>query len=231
MDIYENIIIGNFLFGLGIEFGKRGYANGPTSLNASLLQQTPFDKKLGDVLLSNDVMFRILEFKRTAADPEKETAKLTILSRAFEDPATRHLLSISRDIHWYIETDTRTEALITRILPYLDLKTTVTAKSNTDLAMFVALTADCACASVPDAKYMKSCRDYLRLLTKLNAGKSSSSSGYLMVELSRSAQIRYVVVDNLRDLYLTQEQHLELVAEREQLRQQRSMGQEPQLEL
>ncbi len=49
--LYENVVIGNFLYGLGVSVGAqlRGHVL-PASVN--LLQQTPEDKALADVLLS-----------------------------------------------------------------------------------------------------------------------------------------------------------------------------------
>ena len=45
---YENVIIGNFIYGLGLVMGKN-----PRQIDScvNLLQQTPLDKVLGDVML------------------------------------------------------------------------------------------------------------------------------------------------------------------------------------
>lgn len=54
MKLYENVIIGNFLYGLGLDIGiKIGLDNGTETLPEiiiNLLQQTPADKELGDML-------------------------------------------------------------------------------------------------------------------------------------------------------------------------------------
>jgi len=81
MDVYENIVIGNFLFGLGVAMGRRSEAEG-LPLSANLLQQTPLDKGCGDVLVQGARAMRILEFKRASNDDFKEKAKLIHLSRA-----------------------------------------------------------------------------------------------------------------------------------------------------
>ncbi len=62
MKLYENVVIGNFLYGLGVSVGAqlRGHIL-PASVN--LLQQTPEDKALADVLLSFPGTLRLIEFK------------------------------------------------------------------------------------------------------------------------------------------------------------------------
>lgn len=65
MKLYENVVIGNFLYGLGVSIGgrlKSGYLPGAVSL----LQQTPEDKALGDVLLDFPGTLRLIEFKAQA---------------------------------------------------------------------------------------------------------------------------------------------------------------------
>ena len=64
LDTYENIIVGNFLFGLGIDVGLKNDESATRSICANLLQQTPYDTRLCDVLLVNSRFFRLIEFKR-----------------------------------------------------------------------------------------------------------------------------------------------------------------------
>lgn len=70
---FENIIIGNFLFGLGLVMGNK-----PRQVDAcvNLLQQTPLDKVLGDVMLQFPGSWRLIEFKRRGANLKKEKVKL-----------------------------------------------------------------------------------------------------------------------------------------------------------
>ncbi len=72
----------------------------PASVN--LLQQTPEDKALADVLLSFPGTLRLIEFKSADNRSGKETARFRKLSHALESDESLRLLS--HRIHWYVET-------------------------------------------------------------------------------------------------------------------------------
>ena len=101
MKLYENVVIGNFLYGLGVSVGAqlRGHVL-PASVN--LLQQTPEDKALADVLLSFPGTLRLIEFKTADNRSGKEAARFRKLSHALESDA--RLTPLSHRIHWYVET-------------------------------------------------------------------------------------------------------------------------------
>lgn len=61
--IYENIYIGNFIFACG---KYAGFTEGKSSVN--LYQQTPTDKYIGDLMMTNNAIHFILEFKKSEAD-------------------------------------------------------------------------------------------------------------------------------------------------------------------
>lgn len=85
LDVYENVVIGQFLFGLGVKMGSRN----SDATSVSLFQQTPSDASVGDVLVKNPGVVRVIEFKRQRADAtskKKETAKLAALQRAKKVP-------------------------------------------------------------------------------------------------------------------------------------------------
>ncbi|MDP6008078.1 hypothetical protein ACLHT5_11360 [Pseudomonas aeruginosa] len=70
MKLYENITIGNFLFALGyairdLQQGSKSAAVG----SVNLLQQTPADRLLADVLLNFGGVARLLEFKAEVTCP------------------------------------------------------------------------------------------------------------------------------------------------------------------
>ena len=117
MKIYENVIIGNFLYALGLNIGL--HQNSTNKLSAiNLLQQTPADKSLGDVLLEYPGVVRLIEFKNKKSDKKKEKVRLKELSYALS--GDNHMQNISKEIHWYIETDPLDKICINRIVPYLD---------------------------------------------------------------------------------------------------------------
>ena len=61
---YENIIIGNFLYSLGLAIGR---SPRPVEACINLTQQTPLDQVLGDVMLQFPGAWRLIEFKRPGA--------------------------------------------------------------------------------------------------------------------------------------------------------------------
>jgi hypothetical protein len=71
--VYENIVIGNFLFDLGVRMAKLR-AEFPL-VSVDLLQQTPSDMRLGDVLLANAGVCRLIELQACRAAHKQRTAK------------------------------------------------------------------------------------------------------------------------------------------------------------
>ncbi|CAM2157911.1 hypothetical protein PT2222_470001 [Paraburkholderia tropica] len=58
MEPYENIVIGNFLYSFGLTVGQlSGEAVRPMCVN--LLQQTPLDRPLGDLMFENAGVVRL----------------------------------------------------------------------------------------------------------------------------------------------------------------------------
>lgn len=123
-DPYENITIGNFIYGLGLTMGRRCKTDSPpVALN--LLQQTPADSTLADVLIQFPGAIRLIEFKRKSNNSPKELLKRERI--ATELTGRKDLVSISRSIHWYIETEplpAEKNEWLTTICPYLDLGNT-----------------------------------------------------------------------------------------------------------
>ena len=97
---YENIIIGNFLYSLGLAMGRQ---SGPAPGCVNLLQQTPADPVLGDVMLQFPGVWRLIEFKRTGGDEKKEHRKRRkFLAATSPARGRQRLRAISRQVHWYL---------------------------------------------------------------------------------------------------------------------------------
>ncbi|OWQ84759.1 hypothetical protein CDN99_23805 [Roseateles aquatilis] len=97
---YENIIIGNFLYSLGLAMGRQA---GPAPACVNLLQQTPADPVLGDVMLQFPGVWRLIEFKRTGGDEKKEHRKRRkFLAATSPARGRQRLRAISRQVHWYL---------------------------------------------------------------------------------------------------------------------------------
>ena len=83
LNLYENVVIGNFLYGLG--FAVRAKSNGgivPSIVN--LLQQTPANKQLTDVLLEFPGVVRLIEFKQRSNRANKEKTRIEQLNAAIK---------------------------------------------------------------------------------------------------------------------------------------------------
>ena len=122
MKLYENIIIGNFLYALGWKIGASNQMNFSSSVN--LLQQTPCDKGMGDLLLEFPGIVRLIEFKDAKASKTKEQVKQKMIRMGLSNLRLEEqkmlMDQVSRRIHWYIETEVVDEECVCDILPYLD---------------------------------------------------------------------------------------------------------------
>lgn len=204
MDIYENIIIGNFLLGLGIAMGMRHsrIPIQPTAVN--LLQQTPLDKSFADVLVSNSKIFRLIEFKRRANVSGKETAKREVILDVLK-AQPGDLEALSRKIHWYVESEQNDMKLVTKVVPYLDFPTLYSTEERNDLPNFIENMAEEAISSAIEESEIDSCRFYMELLCRCsekNEGINTSSSGALLIKTDQWGQLQYAVVNDIRELIL-----------------------------
>ena len=221
-DPYENILIGTFLYSLGIIFGRRFPKAVPPGI-VNLLQQTPLDGPLADVHLNYPGIVRLIEFKRVSNSSNKEREKRTTLEHLIADKPD--LQEVSRTVHWYIETR---EALVdwsTRITPYLDFGSMANGKSS--LIEFTTSIAE-AVACVQSKERDKAECDpekvqlYLNLLAT-TCGKDSSSSGALVM-VGKDGALRYIALENVRDLRLELSVHRSNAEElSQQVQAQRAM--------
>jgi hypothetical protein len=167
LKLYENIVIGNYLFDLGVEMAKAQPELPLISLN--LLQQTPADRTLADVLLANDGVCRIIEFKRAGKFSAKERWKLEALRAAIaqdEDPELTE--ELSRWIHWYVEIEAPTtlgEPLLSSACCYLDADDDTA--DRTDIHQFAASTAEGACGEALNSDQRHNIGWYVRWISRL----------------------------------------------------------------
>jgi hypothetical protein len=187
LKLYETVVIGNFLYGLGFAISAKSKDPVFPSI-VSLLQQNPMDQPLGDVLLEfSDGIVRLIEFKNKENKDKKEFQKHDNLMRDLQRMIIDHALKemseryeyISRSIHWFIETDPEEIDFTSRIVPYLDAFPTDDSRCadnrNFTFAEFVDLTADDAVnkrRSFP----AEDLRAYLWYIAKLQIGLKKSGS-------------------------------------------------------
>jgi hypothetical protein len=203
--IYENLVIGNFLFALGLKIGARQSDYLGPGLAVSLLQQTPLDIVLGDVLLTGPRAVALLEFKRAADKGWKERSKLVKIEALLKRPEFQKLRKTSRQIHFYVETgdileEGFSQVLPSRVLPYLDLRT------NDEGRRLQQLIDDLAFRARSDPMLTetdrKACQRYFNLICK-SQGRSYHASPGLLVGVRGDGGIAFAPVSDIRDLQST----------------------------
>lgn len=193
---YENVIIGNFLYGLGLVMGQE-----PRRVEAcvTLAQQTPLDTVLGDVMLQFPGAWRLIEFKRVGADLSKELVKLHMFRGATSKD--RNLRRASLRAHWFVKSgphlidafDDRAFRIFVR--PYLDLE----GCGGLPLEEFVhQVVKDAHAPEIPTKDFDL----YLRL-TKLLGGLDRYETSGLLVGFSESGGLVYMPLDDITDLKCT----------------------------
>jgi len=193
---YENIIIGNFLYGLGLAMGRR-----PTPVDAcvNLLQQTPLDKALGDVMLQFPGAWRLIEFKRVGANMKKEAVKLATYRGATS--RDRELREASLTAHWFVESgpyvvdEFDNAEFQMKVRPYLQLQ----EDGGISLEAFVERIVDDARRGPTRRKELDL---YLRLIRLFGCLDGYETSG-LLVGVNSAGGLVYLPLDNITDLNAT----------------------------
>lgn len=201
MKIYENIIIGNFLFALGYTISSK-YGQAPFAGKISLIQQTPADRPLGDLMASLNNHIYLIEFKEASNPSKKENQKFNNLKRIIDQPEYKYLLAISRKMHWYIETSVtpknfNQQTLISHIAPYLDRELKIHG-----LDQFVEQIAN----EVTKPNTEKNISDselYLQFVRKTLGGDSAFGTGGLLLTVNSAGEINYLPIEDLMELRMT----------------------------
>ncbi|HAU5565745.1 TPA: hypothetical protein JD264_18285 [Serratia fonticola] len=208
MKLYENVVIGNFLYGLGVSVGAKLDGNVlPASVN--LLQQTPEDKALGDVLLSFPGTLRLIEFKNAANRSGKEESRFRKLSHALE--IDKELTPLSHRIHWYVETTPDVQLGVkTYFSSYLSaLALPAREAAPLNLERFIAQTTRCIFSAHTDAENPEAVSNYLKLVRRCQGGDEESSAGALIVVCDGKGNLRYAELKNIMELSMMHEKWLE----------------------
>lgn len=212
MKLYENVVIGNFLYGLGFALGsqlKSGFL--PSMVN--LLQQTPDDKRLGDLLMAFPGTVRLIEFKTEANKSKKEAGRHRFLYRVLSEKLAElpDLPNTSRRVHWYIETAPLPDvALKARIEPYLDAfddGARQRPKSAERLQNFIQELAT-GILQNRSTETAKAERDYLDLV-RLAQGPEETGTGALVLVAGSGGALHFAALRDLMDLNLSHKQWIE----------------------
>lgn len=185
---YENIVIGNFLYGLGLAMGRH-----PRGVDGcvNLLQQTPLDPVLGDVMLHFPAVWRLIEFKRTGAKLDKEYAKLELFLGATKN--NDRMRAASRLVHWYASSGEDDQAALVR--PYLDMR--CSDGVGISIERFAVEVVRQACEG--ESTSLADLDLYMTLISMFGQLKGVNSSGFL-VGVSSSGGVTYVPVPDIADL-------------------------------
>jgi hypothetical protein len=203
LKLYENVVIGNFLYGLGSAIRAR--ANSDVILSSvNLLQQTPLDKELADVLLAFPGVVRLIEFKQLNNNSEKEPIRVEVLVN--ETKKNKRFLKISKAIHWFVETNPEKDTFVSRIVPYLDAYTTV--QGTQTLNQFIEEIADKA-VNEREEFTQEDLREYLEFV-QLTLGKGDVGGGGLILVVDKAGNLRFVQLTDMRQLKL---QHRDFIQE------------------
>ncbi|WP_272016349.1 hypothetical protein [Pseudomonas aeruginosa] len=209
MKVYENVIIGNFLYGLGFTVG--GFLRGQDALPAIVnqLQQTPVDTELGDVLLTFPGLVRLIEFKMKGGDIKKERLRQRKLALALSTPENAHLLAVSRSVHWYVEVAAKLSdtPLVCRAEPYVDaLSDGHDRKAPGTFEHLIEHTAREAVGEL-DPHERALAQLYLRLV-RMTLGKDSAGAGGLLLVVGGGGTMHFAHLQDVSDLNLPDRQWL-----------------------
>jgi hypothetical protein len=201
-DVLENTVIGTFIFGLG-------QAVGPLRrepIGVELLQQTPLDTSLGDVLIAKATFVRLIEFKRELNKSPKEQAKLVALKRLLVTEAYSRLELISRKVHWYVITNFN-KWRSSVIVPYLDLESPV---GDRDLAQFIQETADALAGPGMPEQELDDLQVYFQKLAQFCGSRHiGGTTGGLLFTVDTRGKPAYFPIRDVRELAMTPRQVVE----------------------
>lgn len=208
MGHYENTFIGSFLYGLGIEIGATSVDH-PLVSGVDLLQQTPLDRSLADLLIKAPDYVSIIEFKRCENRDEKEANKRSWLKRMISasEEAHQRIAAISRAMHIQIDIKTATSDLVISRRPYIDDDSAAVRESLPEICRWFAAEMRQAPAQ-PTAAERAFYLEFLKLVN--GEGSSASGGGSVLILAGQSGFLRHVIVDDLRDFYRTPRQIVEL---------------------
>lgn len=216
LKLYENVAIGNFLYGLGFAIAHRVKGSSFPSM-VNLLQQTPADKHIGDMLMAFPGTLRIIEFKQKSNKDDKEPRRHHRLRTQLQYDERRR--EISRRVHWFVETAPSDDLFVSRIVPYLDAYPS--DGQQHDFAAYINTTADAAVNGEPDIS-REELQSYLDFLATCHKSGAVGAGG-LVVKMSSNGDLRYVALQSFTELRI---EHFRVV----ESRLQQDMQLEQQLE-
>ncbi|MCO7226636.1 hypothetical protein [Pleionea sp. CnH1-48] len=201
MKLYENIVIGNFLYALGFCIRSKSHLDVQPGI-INLLQQSPADTLLGDLLVEFQGTTKLIEFKQISNKSKKEREKHRKIRGAIV--GSEALEEISRDIHWFVETSPVNDSFTSRIVPYLDAYPE--EETMFEFPEFVEHIADRA-VDENNQFSEDQLKKYLDVIKNLN-GPDDIGTGGLLVHIDKKGNIRYMELVDMTQLRLTHKLYL-----------------------
>ncbi|MDR6935700.1 hypothetical protein [Luteibacter sp. 3190] len=206
MDLYENTLIGTFLYGLGIEMGTR-LGGAAVVSGVDLLQQTPLDQSLGDVLIKAPRHFRLFEFKRaTNRDPKEAEKRSHLLMAMDKAPNGKALFDTSRAIHSLVRID-QVELTNRRLETKLAERAYVGGELGACTIPELCRRTAHAMLAADGEPNARQCDAYLRLLADVSGRlKHPTGGGGTLLVAARDGIVEYAHVAQISDIFRTHEQ-------------------------
>lgn len=209
MKIYENVVIGNFLYSLGFAIRARQFDQSMPSV-INLLQQTPSDKLLGDLLLQFPGVVRLLEFKVDENQSKKERVRHTALVSVMAAVPT--LEAVSRRVHWYVEASASDgQEFAVRTVPYLDAYPR--SKPRGRFEPFIEALADEVVSGRAKRGESEEDMEYIRWV-KRTQGEGEVGTGGLLLVANADGTLYYAQLLDLLELRIEHRTWIELHAQR-----------------
>jgi hypothetical protein len=207
---YENVYIGSFIYALGYLSGKKNSRSGDAS--AHLIQQTPDDKKWGDLVNRWQGRYFLLEFKREAEGCLQERKKkyckkgkcnkhckihFSTYFTAISDSNNTELKTIADKAH-FIGFGTRLiNGRTIRFFPYSDIPDDVQSLSEIE-----TVPLNDFCNNIVDGKLGVdhiSFSEYLSFLANCVKENATGSTGFI-VNIDNKGNVNLVDVNDINGI-------------------------------
>lgn len=216
MKIYENIYIGNFIYQLGIEVGKKNIEN-MSSLN--LFQQTPSDSILSDLIATVNNRFMIIEFKRDNSDI-KERDKFIEFFLNVENTEKKYaeqIVNISQSCH-YIGIGKLTDESTISFYEYINH---FTEQKTSEITNFIDKFLPPYKDNMKLGTNAKNFQDYILFLQKIYEEGYNTSTGGIIVSQDTNGKTTMLPTDNIVELILQINKSFENLMKKEQQKPQK----------
>lgn len=196
--VYENVLIGGFIYSIGYYFGSRQIKK-KFSLNQ--FQQTPADATFSDVCTHWNGNFLIIEFKKDFDSLKKELTKANRLNfvKQLSDYENKHLQDLSKSGHYIgysLEKDNKIDYDFFSYSDLANIKENKGRIPSSSLEIFINELAQNK-IGLPIHEF----EIYLQFLFKFVSSRNTNFSGIIM-NYDQNGCPRFVRFDDLNHLHM-----------------------------